>query len=228
VKIAVYTANIGNYDILHNIYIKNKGVDFYYITDSRAEVLCGWTKIVVDELPHKDPTKAARWYKTHSHELFPNHDITIWIDARFMVKSRNIIDFIDKNIKKKSLIGMYHHMRDAEKGCLYVEGFVCGSNGLDDDQVILNQITRYKEEGFPRKFGLFSTGVIVRRKHEKVAKFNELWWSEIEKGSKRDQVSQMYAAWKTDLKIQPLDGNVYGNELVVKSKHIHKLPRNAK
>jgi hypothetical protein len=223
-KVAVYTANIGNYDLLHNVYIKSKNVDFYYFTDSDG-ALCGWKKIPIKQRHHENNTKEARWYKTHSHDLFRDYDVTIWIDARFMIKSKNIIDFVNDNLKKKTQVACYHHLRDAESGCAYVEAFVCGSNGLDDDEVILKQINKYNKEGFPRKNGLFSTGIIMRRNTDKVKEFNELWWSEIEKGSKRDQISQTYAAWKTGITIQPLDGNVYGNELVNKTKHLHKMPK---
>jgi len=219
-KIIVYTANIGHYDDYNHVYVKDKNVDFIYFTDEDVQ-LCGWkTKLI--EKPHEDNTKSARYFKCNPHLVLPEHDISVWIDARFNIKSRNIKSFVSEHFGKKDKIACYPHLRDIENGCLYIEGFVCGGASLDDEQVILKQLERYNKEGYPRKNGLFATGIIIRRNNEQVNKFNEIWWNEIQRGSKRDQISQMYAAWKADVKVKPIEGSVYGNKLVNKKYHIHK------
>jgi hypothetical protein len=42
--------------------------------------------------------------------------------------------------------------------------------------------------------------VILRRHTPAVAAFNEAWWAEIQAGSRRDQVSFTYVAWKLGLR----------------------------
>lgn len=221
-KIIIYTANIGNYDDYYNIYVKEKDVDYYYFTDNADAELCGWNKIVVEK-QHEDNTKSARYYKCNPHLVLPKHDVSIWVDARFGLKTKHIHKFLDRNINKKTQVSCYYHNRHGDQGgCSYIEGFVIGSKGIDDEKVVLKQLDKYTKEGFPRKYGLFATGVIVRRNTKEVNKFNETWWNEIKNGSKRDQISQMYSAWKTGVTISPLEGNVYGNKLVIKKQHIHK------
>ena len=34
--------------------------------------------------------------------------------------------------------------------------------------------------------------------------FNESWWTEIYKNSGRDQLSQMFVSWMTDIEIKPI------------------------
>ena len=218
-NIIVYTANIGDYDDYYNVYIKEKDIKFLYFTDKEAQV-CGWRNVVQNN-KHADNTKAARWYKCNSH-LLPPHDISIWVDARFRIKSKNISKFVEESLGKKDQIACFYHSRGGSSGCAYTEGFVCAANNIDDDTVIQRQLIKYLDEGFPKKHGLFSTGIIIRRNTPEVQKFNELWWNEVENGSKRDQISQTYSAWKTGLKIKGIEGNVYGNELVNKMKHKHK------
>ena len=56
---------------------------------------------------------------------------------------------------------------------------------------------------YPLNNGLRSGFLIVRRHTPKIAKFNELWWNEVDRGSVRDQLSIDYALWK--LGIEPVD-----------------------
>ena len=220
-KVIVYTANIGHYDDYHNIYIKDPNVEYYYFTDEHAAI-CGWKNKTIIK-PHEDNTKSARYFKCNPHLVLPEHDISIWIDARFKVKSKNVMKFLNSNFKKKDKIACFWHGRDWDDGgCSYIEGMVCGGGKKDDYEIILDQLLRYQKDGFPRKYGLFATGIIIRRNCEEINKFNEFWWNEIKKGSKRDQISQMYSAWKTDTKITPIEGDVRSNELVEKRLHIHK------
>ena len=220
-KIIVYTANIGNYDTLNHIYIKSDNVKFVYFTDSK-DGLCGWDKVLIAERKCKDNTKEARYYKCNPHLVLPDHDISIWVDARFQVKAQNVHQYLKDNFKRNMNIACYDHPRDGKSGCSYIEGFVCGANGLDDNHIILKQISRYKADGFPKKNGLFSSGIIIRRNNDKVNQFNEFWWNEIVNGSKRDQISQVYSSWKNGVIIDSIEGSVYKNQLVKKGTHIHK------
>jgi len=47
---------------------------------------------------------------------------------------------------------------------------------------------------------LSCTTYILRRHTGKVEEFNRLWWEEICKGSRRDQLSFDYALWKMEMK----------------------------
>ena len=62
------------------------------------------------------------------------------------------------------------------------------------------QLDRYRDEKLPENAGLFETNVVLRsHKSERVIKFNEYWWNELSKGSRRDQLSCVYALRKAKL-----------------------------
>ena len=46
--------------------------------------------------------------------------------------------------------------------------------------------------------GMTASGVLVRRNTKANAKFNEAWWTEVNNGSVRDQLSFGYVSWKLD------------------------------
>lgn len=219
-KIIVYTANIGNYDEINHVYIREPNIDFWYFNDSNEPVY-GWKDEKVDK-PHEDNTKSARYYKCNPHLVLPEHDISVWVDARFLVKAKNVTQFINESFRKRDKIACYPHFRNPIDGCAYKEAFICATYELDNPDIILKQIMRYQKEGFPKRHGLFATGIIIRRNIPEVNEFNELWWEEIQNGSKRDQISQVYCSWKKGLKITPIEGSIYGNKLVSKKKHLHK------
>jgi hypothetical protein len=127
----------------------------------------------------------AKIYKVLSH-LYVFDDWSVWTDANIYLK-----------VEPKVLLEM---LGDKEIGvfpnpyhtCLYQEAKYCIEHGLDDPKVILEQIKRYQEEGFPTEQGLGGCGVLVRRHTEKIKRLNEQWWAEICKGSVRDQISFPY------------------------------------
>ena len=89
--------------------------------------------------------------------------------------------------------------------------------GLAKDRadLIKKQVQRYYDEGFRSQNGHVAAAIMLRRHHEpRVIEAMEKWWSEIEKGSRRDQLSFNYAAWKTDLPLVYLPGDCRGQCLL--------------
>ena len=65
----------------------------------------------------------------------------------------------------------------------------------------------------------------AEKNNEKVNEFNDIWWSEVNNFSARDQLSQVYSSWKTDIKIAPIPigSSIYINKyLNPKIKHPKK------
>jgi len=104
-------------------------------------------------------------------------------------------------------IGVFRH---PERYCAYDEGATCIKRGKDTAERITAQLSRYESEGFPRQYGLAECNVIIRRHNDPAVKAAmDIWWDEIEKGSRRDQLSFNYALWRAGLVYQEL-----GNGLV--------------
>ena len=95
-------------------------------------------------------------------------------------------------------------------------------NYKDNPYLIQEQMNKYAMLGFPRNNGLITGMVILRRHNEKdCIETMEDWWKEIKYGSKRDQLSFNYCAWKNRLKFNYMDGDSRDNEYFYRSTTAH-------
>jgi hypothetical protein len=75
------------------------------------------------------------------------------------------------------------------------------------------QVSRYAEENYPQNNGLATNPILLRKHNDpKIIKTMEDWWTEIKYGSKRDQLSFNYVAWKNNFKFNYLKGDSRKNE----------------
>ena len=110
---------------------------------------------------------------------------------------RKIFKF-DKYTYSSSIVCHRHPKRD----CLYKEAKVCMLLGMDEREIIRNQIRNYKELGMPKKDGLMHGGILLRHhKSQEICKLMEDWWSEINNHSIRDQLSLNFVAWSNEIKL---------------------------
>lgn len=78
-------------------------------------------------------------------------------------------------------------------------------NKKGNKTAILKQIKQYRKEGFPKNFGLYACGIMIRKNTSEIINFMELWYSEICKYSHRDQISFPYILWKTPIKVDTMN-----------------------
>ena len=72
---------------------------------------------------------------------------------------------------------------------------------------------KYRDENFPKQFGLVQTGIIARENNNRTKEFCKNWWNELERGSKRDQLSFNYVLWKDkDIKVKTINPNIFQSE----------------
>lgn len=215
--IIAYTCNIGHYDLYRNIFPKDDTIKYIYFTDDGVPVN-GWQVLPVDIDITDNPRKLARYYKINSHLVLPEHDMSLWMDARFILKEGAVEKFVREYKDNDISCFEYPYQR---RFCAYDEADICAKNHPYNKDVIKKQTLRYEKEGFPRDFGLFATGIMIRKNNKKVAKFNETWWNEIKNGSERDQISQTYSSWKSGVEISKINNhrNVYSNDIVTVYNH---------
>lgn len=195
-KIAVYTANIGEYDNLNNPLTPSKNVKYFVFSDTERKKIGVWDVIKPDYF-NSSPTRSARFYKLHPHFYFQEYDYSIWIDSNLTmcVTPEDLINSVEGN---KGLAIWRHPLRD----CIFDEARECIRLGKDEPEIIEQQINRYYCEGFPKKFGLWETGAMIRRHNEpEIKELMSLWWREIQNGSKRDQIGLAYALWKSQIAV---------------------------
>lgn len=188
----IYTANIGSYDKTSPLFID--GVKYFR-----------YTKPI-----EGSPRLQARYHKTHPPK---GYDINVWIDGSVICKNEDA-EVFSELLGDNDIVGFRHPYRD----CLYKEADVCRKMR----HVVPKEMTDvFKHDGFPENYGLFGTGILIRRSST-TEEFNKLWWWYIRWRSMRDQTSCMYALWKTGVKWGYMEGDLYDNKYFKVNRHAKK------
>lgn len=212
-KLVVYTAIFGDYEGLVP-QCKVKGVDFICFTDTKRRAVYPW-KIQNISTNQTNPTRAAREIKILPHNYLSAYDQSVWVDANFLLRNQ-CISFIKEKLKDADLWVFDHNQTKTDPwNCIYQEEVelrkMYEERGKirDDLNLMKKQIDRYRAEGYPANNGLISSGVLLRNHHESnVIELMEKWWDEIVKGSKRDQLSFNYSAWKLGYEPSVIQGDI--------------------
>ncbi len=188
-KIAVYTAIYGGYDFLTVPDFLDSDIDYVCFTDQPMNTFGVW-QTRPSPYYHPDPTRVARYVKTHPHELLSDYEIVIWIDSNIVIRG-DIRKYINKVIKHNYDMGFIKHpLRD----CLYDEAEVCKNRNKENHAEINRQVERYRKLNHTAHSGLFETNFFISsHKNQKVISFFRIWWHEIALYSKRDQLSVVWA-----------------------------------
>lgn len=138
-----------------------------------------------------DPRRNSRIHKILIHK-YSDADITIWIDGKIRLL-RDPQWYVDNYLQDYDMAIYSHITRD----CLYDEAMICAKLKLDDPELIIEQAKYYEDHEWAKHKGLCEGGVIVRRNNERTQAFNEAWWADYCRFSRRDQISLMPAMEKS-------------------------------
>lgn len=157
------------------------------------------------------PKRLCRQYKQPSHEVFPDADATLWIDAQLelLVDPRSLLAQFPGE-----LTGFRHHKRNRIKD--EAEAIIRAGKGKPD--AIRAQLAAYQADGWdtykrPQR-AITNGGFLLRRHTETVRRFNALWHHEVQTRTLRDQMSLDYCAAKVGLRITHVPGNFSVNPFV--------------
>lgn len=214
-KICAYTCITGDYDDLNEIENKEKNVDYLCFTNNKKLKSNTW-KIIYIEDEKLDNQRLSRKIKMLSHPYIKdNYDISVWMDASVVFK-KSIIDFVNKYLKNNSFAAFKHHSRN----CIYEEAKACYKYKKETKENVLKHIDFLEKENYPHNNGLYEMTVFIKKHNDpKVQETMQLWFDTICKHSKRDQLSFMYCVWKTGIKIDNINLNVWDNNWFVCKKH---------
>lgn len=172
----------------------------------------------------KHPNLNAKIHKVLAHQWHPDTEYSIWIDATVSLKVP--ADDFAKAFLGDADLAMFPH---PERDCIYEEAAVsallpdywhAGFYKYDGRQMAA-QVQSYREAGWPEHAGLVECGVILRRHTPAVARFNDLWWSEICRHTFQDQLSVLVAAQRAGVKIARIPGSIrHGNDFVGYHRHV--------
>lgn len=234
-KTVIYTAIFGGKDNLTEPKFIPNGCDFVCFTDQDFKSNIWEVRKVKPEFT--DPVRNARMYKVLPHKYLSEYDVSLWIDGNLLLRG-DINKLIEKYLGKFNLVVFSHNqhtkrwkklfwIKNTEdcRDCLYEELeylLRIGKDGKykDDPELMKKQVERYRNESYPEHNGLAVTMVIVRRHNEKdVIQTMEDWWEEIKNGSRRDQLSFNYVAWKNNLNFTYIKGDSRKNKWFLHQQH---------
>lgn len=183
-KIVIYTAIFGGYDKLLLPERIDKNIDYVCFTDQPRNNYGVW-QMRSAPYYHPDPTRIARWVKTHPHELFPDYEVAVWLDANIVLKG-DVNKYIEMVLLEDAHLGFVSH---PHRDCFYEEAEACKRLGKDTATIIDQQVDHYRRQGLPPHQPLFETGFMVVRLGSATATAALYsWWQQIEQFSRRDQL----------------------------------------
>lgn len=166
-------------------------------------------------VPHEtdlSPRRGNRYIKTLTHRFVEGP--TLYVDAEFKIVSDPTP--VARAALESSSIGMSLH---PSRTCLYQEAAYCvRKNVTKEVDLVHRQIKRYKRAGMPRDFGLWAGCIIARRGDADSDRLGEAWWSELEQGCERDQISLPFASWKLGMRPETIPGTYTAMDWVARRK----------
>lgn len=214
-NIVLYTSIFGGYDGLlpqPNI----KGIDRICFTDRKIRSH-SWNVVQVEpELT--DPVRNSRKIKILAHHYLKEYETSIYIDGNYLVIG-NLYSLLEKSFLNANMAIFDHNQTTADKrDCVYDEYKALLAMGArkDDPEIMRRQVEKYRAEGYPAHNGLIFGAALIRKHNEPdVIRTMERWWSELENGSRRDQLSFNYSAWKENLNFTIIDGDLRNNQWLI-------------
>ncbi len=225
----IYTAVFGiteenNYH-LHEPEVKGEW-DFVCFTDNENFKSDVWDVRIVKPL-YEDGARSAKRYKLKPHKYLSDYDISVWVDIEVKIK-QDISQIVNQHLENYNLAILNHELCGRTvsgnlnvRKCIYEEAkFIewLGNNHpkkhfKDNMDIIKSQVNQYKLDGYPKDNGLARTTVVFRRHNEQdVIDTCDAWWEEMKYGSKRDQLSFNYVAWKNNLQFDYIQEDIDDNQ----------------
>lgn len=186
--------------------IKSSNLKHYCITDDINLKSDYWEMIYLDKLFPQDPHRSQRNLKIRPHLIFQNFKYSLYVDNTILLKEKteNFIKMIikDKEIdsNKPTLFIPYHSFRDN----LISEFNECANLNRDSKLRIYEQLNDYLEINYEfMKHKPYWAGLIFRNHNNKeMIKFSEIWFANICRYSRRDQLSLIHAADQANIKLR--------------------------
>ena len=177
--ITLYTVNVGN-------------------KDNYIEQLFPITQFIDAYDKFKDNRRNSRIQKILAHKYIDS-EISVYMDAnmKLLISPEELI----KRYMDGYDMALFKHSR----GCIYKEAMTVAKLGMDDPEIIIEQAKHYEDIGFPKDIGMLQGGFIIRRNNDRVKRFNEAWWADYCRYSRRDQLSLMPAIDESGVKVNAID-----------------------
>lgn len=201
-KLVVYTAVTGGKNFVTDPLHPDVDVDYICYTDNPEISSSVWDVRPIpaeiktrfsDQNGAPDNTRIAKIYKLQPHNFPELHsDMSLWVDGSIVLKMEKISAFMKASLTGKKFVVF----KNPDRASVQEEVSYCIRSQKDRESVLRRQYRSYRRRGFPDKYGLINGSVILRKTLDpEVIEFNNEWWEQVMKFSKRDEVSFPYLAW---------------------------------
>ena len=197
-KVIVYSCLIGDYDKV-STFQRQRGYDYILFTDQKI-LNTNWSVLPIPQEVKKlnvSDIKKQRYIKIHPHIFFKNYDLSIYIDANYIIKG-DLDDFLLNTLNPIDHIYIPHYQRG--KGVK--RAIEQAIEQKKDKYSLLNETwLRYNEDKLLNKKGIVNAGLIVRKHHKKdCIELMNKWWEEVKKYSHVDNFAFNYAGYITGVR----------------------------
>lgn len=179
-----------------------------------------YQQIVVSDTPQRDERLLVHEPRLHMHpRLAAKHakclpweysdaDIIVWIDGSVRATDSLWLDWLIRESEGHLISQMIHPVRDD----ILDEADASAPMLKYQGQPVHAQANHYIQDGHPRNWGLWCTGLIVYRPHldrDLLSQFGRHWLSEQIRWTYQDQISQPYVARKHGIRPNVLSGHIW-------------------
>lgn len=194
-NIALVSAVIGDYDKIKSIPTV-EGVDNFLFTDvTDIDTNLNWNVINV-ERNNAHPRLQAKQYKLLTHKYISYHyETIIWTDGSVNWKSSESIAEMIENSMQYELSMFEHPIRD----CIYEEAKFSLSMPKYKNTGIERQADAYRQIQHPEHWGLWASGIFVRKNTFYINNMFEFWMYQNIKFTYQDQISLPYVLRKFNI-----------------------------
>lgn len=200
-KVAVFSAITGGFETQKIPEYLHNDFDYFMFTDGEMPEV-GLFKILPIPYFDTDPRRVARYVKTHPHHLLSEYDVAIWIDSNIVTRGNAILAMLYDFVSSDCGVAAFPHPK---RSSVYEESSECIRRGMDDEKVIERQMKRYEGAGFDCDDLIETNIMFYKLRRPSVIQFLDEWWKEIDRGSRRDQLSINFSLNAAGERWFPLD-----------------------
>ena len=207
-KVVVYIAILNGYDKLRNHV--DLPYDFIAYIDDKSIVPANtnWQiRDIPEEIAELSMFDQLHYLKHMPHKLFPDYDISVWEDGKVSI-NKNIQYLLDLDYEDNKFLSNKH----PERQCIYDEINILRCYKWEKKSICDELEQKYKQEGFPKDYGLINCCMIIRRHNDPyVIEIMEETTALLKKyGIARPELVITYILWKQNKTVSVIPFDVYG------------------
>lgn len=214
--VAIISSIYGDYDTPSIPVPQTVDCDWILVTDRPHN--SGWIEIV-EPRAHMHPRMAAKVAKCRP-DLYSDAEFLIWIDGSFVIGDPSFAEWCVDRLGNNDIAQFTHPQRRSILG----EADVSAGMEKYATQPVQQQARFYVDQGHPDDWGLWASGICVRRNYWRPAEYGDAWLREQARWTYQDQISQPYVLRQLGLAIGTLTGGtIWSHPLFHIRHHAHNL-----